>query len=119
LAIDALVRLSSRDVQLDLANLAVAPERPAPIRNHAAAALVEHVQTFGKFVTGPQADAIAAAAAATDDLDLKARLLAAQGVLTATAKGTGERLKSFVPKPVEAAKDGAPVPKENPEEKKE
>jgi CheY-like chemotaxis protein len=114
LAIDALVRLPSKEVQLDLANLSVAPERPIPLRTQAATALVEHMQTFGKFVTGPQTDAIVNSAAATDDADLKGRLLAAQGVLRATAKGTGDRLKLYVPKPGEAPKEEVVPPKDEP-----
>ena len=111
-AIDAIVRLPSKEGQLDLANLAVAPERPAAIRSQAAAALVEHIQTYGRFVTGPQADAIVNAVGATEDVDLKARLLAAQGVLKSDAKATGDRLKGYVPKPVEAPKEEVPPPKE-------
>ena len=117
LAIDALTRISSKDVQLDLANLAVAPERPVPIRTQAATALVEHIQSFGRFVTDPQADAIAQSANATDDLELRTRLLAAEGVLRANAKGTGDRLKGYVPKPVEAPKEEVPPPKEKEKDK--
>jgi len=120
MAVDALVRIPSRAVQLDLANLAVAPDRPIPLRTQAASALVEHIQAFGRFVTGPQADAIAHTAAATEDAELRARLLAAQGVLRSDAKSTGDRLKQYVPRPA-AVKDDAPPPKENgkPDEKKE
>jgi hypothetical protein len=114
LAIEALVKLPSKEVQLDLASLAVAPERPVPIRSQATAALIEHIQAFGRFVTAPQADAIANSVGMADDAELKARLLAAQGVLKADAKGTGDRIKSYVPKPVAPAKE--PDPKE---EKKE
>ena len=125
LAIDALARIPSKEAQLDLANLAVAPERPVPIRSQAAVALVKHIQQYGRFVTDPQADAIANSAAATEDADLRARLLAAQGVLKTDAKATGDRLKAYVPKPVEPAKDEAPKPKDKeeprdkPAEKKE
>ena len=108
-AIDALAHVPSKDAQLDLANLAVAPERPVSIRTKAAAALVEHIQAFGRFVTGPQAKAIAEAVPAAKDLELKARLLAAQGVLKADAKGTGNRLKDYIPKPV-APKPAPPKP---------
>jgi CheY-like chemotaxis protein len=117
LAIDALVRLPSKDAQLDLANLAVAPERPIPVRTQAAQALIEHIQTFGRFVTEPQADAIVNATAATEDVELKARLLAAQGILKSSAKATGDRLKGYVPKPIEAGKDEMPPPKEKEEPK--
>jgi CheY-like chemotaxis protein len=123
LAIDAVAKIPSKEVQLDLANLAVAPERPIPIRTQAAAALVEHIQTYGRFVTGPQADAITEAVPVVEDLDLKARLLAALGVLKADGKTTGDRLKGYVPKPAEAPKDEVPPPKEkedpkeNPEKK--
>jgi hypothetical protein len=125
LAIDALARVPSKEAQLDLANLSVAPERPLPIRSQAAIALVEHIQKFGRFVTGAQADAIANAATAVEDADLRARLLAAQGVLSTSAKATGERLKVYVPKPIEPGKDEAPMPKvkeegkDKPEEKKQ
>jgi CheY-like chemotaxis protein len=125
LAIDALARVPSKEAQLDLANLSVAPERPLPIRSQAAVALVEHIQKFGRFVTGPQADAIANAATTVEDADLRARLLAAQGVLSTSAKATGERLKIYVPKPVESGKDEVPMPKvkeegkDKPEEKKQ
>lgn len=118
LAIDALVKISSKDAQLDLANLAVAQERPVPIRTQAATALVEHVQTFGKFVTSAQGDAISQAAASTEDVELKARLLAAQGVLKADAKSTGDGLKGYVPKLGTAPKDDVPPPKEKEPEKK-
>jgi hypothetical protein len=111
-AIEALARLPSKDAQLDLANLAVAPERPVPIRSQAAGALVEHIQKYGKFVTGPQADAIVTATGTTEDADLKARLLAAQGVLKSDPKATGDRLKGYVPKPSEAPKGDAPPAKE-------
>ncbi len=111
-AIDAIVRLPSKDGQLDLANLAVALERPVAIRAQAATALVEHIQKFGRFVTDPQADAIVNSIPATEDADLRARLLAAQGVLKADRKATGDRLKGYVPKPVEAPKDEVPPPKE-------
>ncbi len=117
LAIDALARISSKDAQLDLANLAVANERPVPIRIQAAAALVEHVQAFGRFVTAPQASSIAQSASATEDLGLKARLLAAEGVLRADSKGTGARLKVYVPKAGEAPKGEVPPPKEKEEPK--
>jgi CheY-like chemotaxis protein len=116
LAIDALVKLPSREGQQDLANLAVAPERPIPIRTQAAAALVQHIQTFGKFVTGPQSDAIANSATAAENPELRARLLAAQGVMKSDAKGTGDRLKQYVPKPVEMKED-VPPPKEKEEPK--
>ncbi|HEX3152068.1 MAG TPA: hypothetical protein VHR66_28600 [Gemmataceae bacterium] len=125
LAIDALVRLPSKDGQLDLANLAVAAERPVPVRTQAAQALIEHIQTFGRFVTDPQADAIVTAAPATEDVELKARLLAVQGILKSDAKATGDRLKGYTPKPIEAPKDDAAPPKEKedpkdkPAEKKE
>jgi hypothetical protein len=98
LAIDALTRSPSAEVQKDLANLAVAGDRPVPIRTQAAAALVEHIQAYGSFVAPAQSDAIVVAAGMTEDADLKARLLAAQGVLKADAKRTGERLKGYVPK---------------------
>jgi CheY-like chemotaxis protein len=111
LAIDALVRLSSKEAQLDLANLAVAPERPVEIRTKAASGLVEHIQSFGRFITGPQADAITNAAVAAEDPDLRSRLLAAQGVLKTDARTTGDRLKSYVPKP--------PEPKAEPPKKDE
>ena len=52
LAIDALAHVPSKEAQLDLANLAVAPERPVPVRSQAAIALVKHIQTYGRFVTG-------------------------------------------------------------------
>lgn len=117
LAIDALARIPSKDAQLDLANLAVAPERPVPIRSQAAIALVKHIQKFGRFVTGPQADAIANAGATVEDADLRARLLAAQGVLKTDLKATGDRLKAYVPKAAEPAKDAAPPPKEKEEPK--
>jgi hypothetical protein len=117
LAIDALARLPSKDAQLDLANLSVAPERPLPVRSHAAIALVKHIQKYGRFVTGPQADAIANAAATVEDADLRARLLAAQGVLKTDLKATGDRLKAYVPKPAEPAKDEVPPPKEKEEPK--
>ncbi len=116
LAVDALVKLSTREGQQDLSNLATDAGRPIPLRSQAADALVKHIQTFGKFVTGPQADSIAASALAADDAELKARLLAVQGVLTSTIKGTTDRLKGYQPKPVEA-KDAAP-PKEDPKEEK-
>jgi len=116
LAIDTLVKLPSRDGQQDLANLATAPDRPVAIRTQAATALVQHIQTFGKFVTGPQADAIANSAASAEDPELRARLLAVQGVLKTDAKGTGDRLKQYVPKPVEAKED-VPPPKEKEEPK--
>jgi CheY-like chemotaxis protein len=117
MAIDTLARLPSKDAQLDLANLAVAPERPIPIRAHAATALVEHIQKYGRFVTGPQADAIANAAGTVEDADLRARLLAAEGVLKTDARSTGDRLKAYVPKAVEPAKEEAPLPKEKEEGK--
>jgi hypothetical protein len=116
-AIDALARLPSKDAQLDLANLAVAPERAVPVRSQAAGALVEHIQKYGKFVTGPQADAIVTATGATEDADLKARLLAAQGVLKSDAKATGDRLKGYVPRPAEAPKGEVPPAKEKEEPK--
>ncbi|MBO0698027.1 MAG: hypothetical protein J2P46_06520 [Zavarzinella sp.] len=116
LAIDALVRMPSREAQLDLANVAVAPDRPIPLRTHAAAALVEHIQAFGRFVTGPQADAIANTAASVEDPELRARLLAAQGVLKTDARSTGDRLKQYVPRPVEN-KEEMPPPKEKEEPK--
>ena len=112
LAVDALVRLPSKDVQLDLANLAVAPERSVPIRTQATNALIEHVQAFGSFVTMPQTEAIANSVGATEDLDLKSSLLAALGVLKADSKGTGDRLKNYVPKPAAAAQEPVPPPKE-------
>lgn len=112
LAIDALTHISSKEVQLDLANLAVAPERPIPIRTQAAKALVEHIQQFGRFVTDPQIDAIAQSADVAEDLELRTRLLAALGVLKADPKGTGNRLKGYVPKLGEAPKNEAPPPKE-------
>jgi hypothetical protein len=99
LAIDALVRFPSKDVQLDLGNLVVAPNRPVPVRSQAASALVEHVQAFGRFVTDQQVDAIGNAIPVTEDLDLKAKLLAVQGIVKTDAKGTGDRLKNYVPKP--------------------
>jgi CheY-like chemotaxis protein len=118
LAIDAVARVPSKDVQLDLANLAVAPERPIPVRTQATAALVGHIQTFGRFVTVPQADAIRNAAETVEDVDLKARLLAAQGILQPNAKLTGERLKNYVPKPPEAKEEVPPAKeKEDPKEK--
>jgi hypothetical protein len=50
----------------------------------------------------------------TEDADLKARLLAAQGVLKADAKGTGDRLRGYIPGGAEPPKE-----KEEPKEKKE
>jgi CheY-like chemotaxis protein len=118
MALDALVHIPSRDAQLEIANLAVAPERPVPLRTQAAGALVEHIQTYGKFVTVPQAEAIVSSAAAADDPDLKSKLLAAQGVLKTDAKGTGDRLKQYVPKPVEMKDEGPPPKDKESEEKK-
>lgn len=115
LAIDAVVRLPSREAQQDLANLAVDGSRPVPLRTQAADALVQHLQTFGKFVTGPQAAAVAAAAGTVEEPALRARLLAAQGVLKSDLKGTADRLKGYVPK--EAPPKEAP-PKEEPKEEK-
>ena len=119
LALDALVHIPSRDAQLEIANLAVAPERPVSLRTQAASALVEHIQTYGKFVTVPQAEAIVASAAAADDPDLKSKLLAAQGVLKTDAKGTGDRLKQYVPKSVELKDEGPPPKDKESEEKKQ
>jgi hypothetical protein len=116
LAIDALAHIPSRNAQLDLANLAVAPDRPIALRTQAATALVGHIQAYGKFVTGPQAEAIANTAASTQDADLRARLLAAQGVLKADARTTGDRLKQYVPRAAEPKED-VPPPKEKEEPK--
>jgi hypothetical protein len=118
LALDALVRMPSKEAQLVIANLASAPERPVQLRTQAAGALVEHIQSFGRFITGPQGDAIAAAAASAEDPDLRSRLLAVQGVLTADPKATGARLKGYVPKAVEPKKEDVP-PAKDPDEKKE
>lgn len=115
MALDALVHIPSRDAQLEIANLAVAPERPVPIRTQAATVLVQHIQTYGKFVTVPQAEAIIASAAAAEDADLKARLLAAQGVLKSDSRTTGTTLKQYVPKPVEVKEE----PKKETEDKKD
>ena len=71
LAIDALTHVPSKEAQLDLANLAVAPSPAVPVRSQAAIALVKHIQRYGRFVTGPQADAIANAAATVEDADLR------------------------------------------------
>ena len=97
----------------------MAPERPVPVRSQAAIALVKHIQRYGRFVTGPQADAIANAAATVEDADLQPGLLAAQGVLKTDLKATGDRLKAYTPKAVEPAKDEAPPPKEKEEPKEE
>ena len=115
LALDALTRMGSREAQIDVANVAAAPERPVPIRTQAASALTEHIQAFGRFITGPQADAITAAAASAEDPDLRSRLLAAQGVLKSDAATTGTRLKQYVPR-IEPKGD-APPPKEKEEPK--
>jgi len=112
LAVEAIVRLPSKDVQLDLANLTVAPERPVPIRTQAAKALIEHMQAFGRHVTVPQSDAIANSVGTTEDLELKSHLLAALGVLKTDAKGTGDRLKNYVPKPAPPPKEDIPPVKE-------
>jgi CheY-like chemotaxis protein len=117
LAIDAVVRIPSREAQQDLANLAVDGTRPVPLRSAAADALVTHIQSYGKFVTGPQADAVTTAAGATEDAELRARLLAAQGVLKSDLKGTADRLKGYVPK--EAPPPAMPPAEEKKEEKKE
>lgn len=116
LAIDAVARIGSKNVQLDLANLAVAPERPVPIRTQAATALVEHIQAFGHFVTDAQAAAIAQSAAAAEDFALKTRLLAAQGVLKPNSKVTGDLLKNYVPKAA-PPKEEVPPPKEKEKDK--
>jgi hypothetical protein len=65
-------------------------------------------------VTGPQVNAVAAAAGTAEDPELRARLLAAQGVLKSDLKGTADRLKGYVPKPPPPP---AP-PKEEPKEEK-
>ena len=46
-------------------------------------------------------------------------MLAAQGVLKTDLKATGDRLKAYMPKAVEPAKDEAPPPKEKEEPKED
>ena len=122
LAIDILARLPSREAQQDLANLATSGTRPAPVRTQAADALLKHVHAFGKFVTGPQTDALITAIDAADDVELRSKLLALQGVLRTDSKATGDRLRKYAPKVIEGKVDAPPPkeePKDKPEEKKE
>lgn len=114
-AIEAMVRISSKEGQQDLANLAIDAVRPAPLRSQAAGALVRNIQAFGKFVTEPQSQAIFNAVSATEDAELKGRLLAAVGVITSDSKRTAGRLKEFIP----TAPVAPPAPgKEDPKEEK-
>ena len=117
IAIDTIVRMPSKLGQQDLATLATSDSRPAPIRIAATDALIRSVQTFGKFVTPEQVDALAVIAKATEDADVRAKLNTAIGVLKPDAKQTGGMLKNYVPDlSAPPAKEKGPDPKEEPKE---
>ena len=117
IAIDTIVRMPSKLGQQDLATLATSDSRPAPIRIAATDALIRSVQTFGKFVTPEQVDALAVIAKATEDADVRAKLNTAIGALKPDAKQTGGMLKNYVPDlSAPPAKEKGPDPKEEPKE---
>jgi CheY-like chemotaxis protein len=99
LAIGTVAHLPSREAQQELSNVASSGTRPAPIRSAAADVLVSHIQTYGKFITDPQAQALIDAAAVATDANLKERLLALQGILRPDPSYLGNLLKNYQPKP--------------------
>jgi hypothetical protein len=118
-AIDAAGRFSSKEIQQDLANVAMKETRPAPIRLQAAEVLAKHVQVYGKHVTEAQLKAMQQAADAAADPELKTRILAVLGTLSNDSGKTGSQLKGYTPKaapPEEGKKD---PPEEKKEEKKD
>ena len=119
IAIDTIVRMPSKMGQQDLATIATTDSRPAEIRVAAAEALIRSVQTFGKFVTPQQVDALIAIAKSTEDAQVKAKLNSAIGVLKPDAKLTGGLLKDYTPDlTAPPAKEKGPEPKEEPKEEK-
>ncbi|WP_020468524.1 response regulator transcription factor [Zavarzinella formosa] len=122
IAIDTIVRMPSKTGQQDLATIATSDTRPAPIRIAAAEGLIRSVQTYGKFVTPEQIDALVVIAKTTEDADVKAKLNSVIGVLKPDAKVTGGLLKTYTPDLSAAPmKEKGPDPKEDPKdpEKKE
>lgn len=108
IAIDGVARLGTAEAQQDLLTVAIGLGRPAPLRLKAADRAVQHVQTFGRLVTGPQLDALNQTAASEPNADLRSRLAILSQLLAAKPGDLSDLIRRF-PLPVPAVRP-APVP---------
>jgi CheY-like chemotaxis protein len=117
-AVEAVVYISTKEAQQDLANVALASNRPADLRIKAADALIRHLQKHGNLLGEMQVQFIRDQAKNAEDLNLRSRLQAIEGILQPAAQRTGQELLNYQPAlaPSGPAKEDI---KEQPKEKED
>ncbi|HEY8505783.1 MAG TPA: hypothetical protein VIL46_14455, partial [Gemmataceae bacterium] len=112
LAVRAVRHLPGAEAQQDLANLALDPDRPAPLRAEAARALVDHLQQFGRHLTPTQVRLLAEQAAGAAEGDLRPHLEAVVGIVTGSPAETSRRLLQYTPPAPQPPREPEAPPKE-------
>lgn len=118
LAVEALGRIASAEAQQDLARLAVAAQRPIPLRRLAVETAIRHVQTYGK-MTIPEVDqAVKTASGAEADVELKSKLTILSSSLNSQPGDLANRMKSFTVPTAIAKPDDKKTVESKPESEK-
>jgi CheY-like chemotaxis protein len=117
-AVEAVVYIPTKEAQQDLANVALAGNRPADLRIKAADALIRHLQKHGNLLGGMQVQFIRDQAKNAEDLNLRSRLQAIEGILQPAAQRTGQELLNYQPALAPSAPAKEDI-KEQPKEKED
>jgi CheY-like chemotaxis protein len=96
-AVEAVVYIPTKEAQQDLANVALGGNRPAELRIKAADALIRHLQKHGNLLGAMQVQFISDQARNAEDLNLRSRFQAIEGILQATPQRTGQGLLNYQP----------------------
>ncbi len=119
MAVEALGRLASADVQKDLARLGATASRTAALRLSALETVIRHVQTHGK-MTIPEVDqAVATALAGEANAEIKSKLAILSAALTGKPGDLVEKIKGYAVPVAAPAPAKAPEPKPMTENKQQ
>ncbi|MEZ6142048.1 MAG: hypothetical protein R3B84_15895 [Zavarzinella sp.] len=110
-AIEAVERITSKEVQQDLLNVVISVARPEPVRMLAADATIRHIQANGVNVGKQQIQSIIDLAA-DEKGPLLAKINSLKGILTPDAATTGNLLQQYQPVAPKPVPMPMPMPKD-------
>jgi hypothetical protein len=116
--VQAVVYIPTKEAQQDLANVALGGNRPADLRIKAADALIRHLQKHGNLLGAMQVQFIGDQASNAEDLNIRSRFQAIEGILQATPQRTGQGLLNYQPGLAPTAPPKEDI-KEQPKEKED
>ena len=117
-AMEAVSRLASAEAQQDLLGIAVAGNRPLPLRNRAGELSIRHIQLYGRLIPANQIASLGKSIEDEKDVRHKAYLQVLQQLLAGKPGDLGKLMTAFplpVPQPPPPPKDPAappPAPKD-------